>query len=188
MSVEIKFASRQGQNKGEAKRLRREGNIPAVIYAISKDAENIAISATDFSTIMRGLRQGFLPTTVFKLVDSKGHARNAIIKDIQYAPTTYEVIHIDFLELQADKEVSLKVPVECTNLVDCIGVKLGGFLRTIMRHLKVKCLPKNIPTHFEIDVRELNINQFKKVADMAIPQGVAYLGRPDDVVVSVIKK
>lgn len=188
MDVEISIASRQRQNKGEAKRLRRGGTLPAVIYSEGKTPESISLQTVDFETALRNIRPGFLPTTTFKLVDSKGKSRRAIIKDIQYAVTTYNVMHMDFLELHDDKSVSLKVPVECTNQVDCIGVKLGGFLRTIMRHLKVKCLPTNIPTHFEIDVKELNVNQFRKVKDLAIPAGVSYLGRQDDVVVSVVKK
>ena len=188
MDVEITIASRPAQTKGEAKKLRREGTLPAVIYSQANAPESISLSTTAFQTVLRNVRPGFLPTTIFKLVDSKGKTRRAIVKDIQYAVTTYDVLHLDFLELDNNTSVSLNVPVEYTNQVDCVGVKLGGFLRSIMRHLKVKCLPKDIPTHFEIDVKDLNINQFKKVKDMTMPAGVVYLGRQDDVVVSVVKK
>lgn len=188
MDVEISIASRQGQSKGEIKRLRREGFIPAVIYSHGKNPESISLPTVDFATVLRNIRSGFLPTTIFTLVDSKGNKRRAIVKDIQYTVTTYDVIHLDFLELHDNQAVALKVPVECTSLVDCVGIKLGGFLRTVMRHLKVKCLPKYIPTHFEIDVKDLNVNQFRKVKDMVIGAGITYLGRPEDVVVSVAKK
>lgn len=188
MDVEIPIASRQTQTKGQVKRLRRSGKLPAVIYSQSKTAEGISLGAEDFKTVLRTCQPGFLPTTVFKLVDTSGKARRALVKDIQYDVTNYDVLHLDFQELHDDMQVSVKVPVECINQVDCAGVKLGGFLRTIMRHLRVKCLPKHLPSHFSIDVRDLNLNQFRKVKDMQMPAHVTYLGRADDVVVSVVKK
>jgi len=188
MSVEIQISERSAKTKGEAKKLRREQQIPICIYSDGKPADSASLSYVDFETVLRNLTPGFLPTTVFELKDAKGKKRKAIVKDIQYKPTTYEVMHLDFQELHDAIPVDLKVPIELMNQVDCIGVKLGGFLRTLIRHLKVRCLPKNIPTHFEIDVRELNLNQYRRVSDLAIPAGVTPLEKPQEIVVSVLKK
>ena len=116
------------------------------------------------------MKSGHLPTTVFTLADGKTRAR-VIIKDIQYHLTTYNVSHIDFGELIDDVPVSVKVPVKCTGVADCVGVKLGGFLRQVVRHVKIECLPQRIPSEFMVDVKDLGIRQTKRLKDIKMPRG-----------------
>lgn len=188
MDVEIQIAERSAKTKGEAKRLRRDKQIPVCIYSKVGASNNASIPTVEFETVLRKLQPGFLPTTVFMLKDSKGKIKRAICKDIQYKPTTYEVIHLDFLELHDNIEVDVKVPIELLSQADCVGVKAGGFLRALMRHIKVRCMPSKIPNHFEIDVKELGLNQHRRVSDLVIPSGVTALSKPDDIVVSVLKR
>ena len=188
MEQEIQIKERTSKTKGTTKQLRREQHIPVCIYSKGTAADMASLALVDFETILRGLQPGFLPTTIFALKDAKGKKRTAIIKDIQYKPTTYEVLHLDFQELHADTEVDVKVPIECLNQMDCQGVKLGGFLRSLIRHLKVRCLPRHIPSHFEIDVKELGLNQYRRVSDLSIPKDVKPLEKPHEIVVSVLKK
>lgn len=188
MEVEIQISERSAKTKGEAKRLRRDKQIPVCIYSKAGTSNNASIPTVEFEGVLRNLQPGFLPTTVFKLKDSKGKLRTAICKDIQYKPTTYEVLHLDFLELHDNIEVDVKVPIELLGQTDCVGVKAGGFLRALMRHLKVRCKPSKIPTHFEIDIKDLGLNQNKRVSDLVVPSGVEPLSKPDDIVVSVLKK
>jgi large subunit ribosomal protein L25 len=188
MDVEIHIAKRASQPKGEANRLRYEGKIPAVIYSQGNASETISLPAVEFETLLRNLKPGFLPTTIFSLIGSDGRKKRAIIKDIQYEVTSYRVIHLDFLELQDNTIVELKVPVEYSGQVDCVGVKAGGFLRFSMRHVRIRCFPPHIPSHFEIDVRNLGLNQTKKASDLAIPSEVQLLARPNDVIATVVKR
>jgi large subunit ribosomal protein L25 len=189
MEVEIQITKRSTHSKGETKRLRREGKVPCVIYAQGKTPEHMSLSANDFAEVLRTMEAGFLPTTIFTLANEQGKKVRAIVKDIQYNVTNYEVIHLDFQELVANQPVVVKVPVECINQIDCAGVKAGGFLRFVMRHVKVQCnTPNVIPSFFQIDVKELGLNQFKRVSDLAIPKGVQPLGREDDIVVTVVKR
>ena len=188
MDVEIPFVQRPAKNKGEAKKLRREGKVPAVMYSQNNTSETIAVQTTDFQAVLRALKPGFLPTTIFKLVDTKGKSRRAVVKDIQYNITSYDVIHLDFLELDEAKPLSLKVPIQCINQVDCLGVKAGGYVRAVMRHIQVQCLPKHIPTHFDIDVKDLEMNQSKRVRDLSLPSEIRSLGRENDTVVSIVKR
>ncbi len=185
-AIEIK--PRSNASKNEAKRLRRGGNIPFILYSNSGDSIVGALPTTDFVSVLRKLRPGFLPTTVFELKSEDGKIRKALVKDIQYKPTTYEVIHLDFIELIPNVKVKVKVPVEHLNTVDCVGVKSGGFLRTVTRHVRVECLPEDLPTHFEIDVRELNMRQLKRVSDIQMPKGVASLHKTDDILVTIVKR
>lgn len=188
MDQEIQISERSAKTKGEANKLRRELQIPVCIYSKGQAAASASCGQVAFQTIMRSLQPGFLPTTIFALKDAKGKTRRAIIKDIQYHPTTYEVLHLDFQELHDDTLVDVKVPIECLNQVDCTGVKLGGYLRSLIRHLKVRCLPKNIPSHFEIDVRDLGLNQYRYVSDLKMPKEVRSLVKPTEIIVSVLKK
>lgn len=187
MEVEVEFFPRNAKNRGETKVLRREGKVPCVVYSKGAIGENGFVTKEAIDTVLRELEAGFLPTTVFSIKDKSGKTRKAIIKDIDYKVTTYEVQHIDFLELVADREISLKVPVRCLGVIECVGVKAGGFLRQIKQHIEVRCLPKNIPSHFEIDVKDLDIRQVKRLRDIKFPAKVLPLVKEDDVVVTVVK-
>lgn len=130
--------------KSEMKQMRRDGDIPAVFYAPGQTAESILVNGKEFETALREIQQGLLSTTIFTLnIDGKKH--KAIVKDIQYHLTTYKVIHLDFEELKEDVPVQVKVPINCIGANDCVGIKLGGFLRQVIRTIKVECLPKQIP-------------------------------------------
>jgi large subunit ribosomal protein L25 len=186
--ITITCMSRENQKKGDVKRLRREGQIPCVVYSKGKAAESCSVLKTDIEAAMRNMQAGFLPTTVFCLKTNDGRERQVLAREVQYAPTTYAIMHMDFMEMSENVPVYVKVPVELTNVVDCVGVKLGGFLQTIMRHVKVRCLPKKIPSHFEVDVKELDIFGTKRVKDLVVATDVKCLENKENVVVTVSKK
>lgn len=185
--MKLAVKQRVGEKKKDIKEIRREGNIPAIIYSSKNQPEKLIVDGSDFKTILREMQPGQLPTTVFELNDGK-KSRRAIIKDIQYHLTTYVVSHIDFEELVENVPVSVKVPVNCIGVADCIGIKLGGFLRQVVRHVKVECLPKHIPAEFMVDVKDLGIRQSKRLKDLSIPSGVKPLANPEEVVVVIAKR
>src|SRR3569832_2004744 len=119
--------SRASTKKSDTKQIRREGKIPAILYSTGKPNIQLTVSGEEMGAILRQMKPGHLGTTVFHL-KLDGKERRAIIKDIQYQLTTYQVSHIDFEELFEDVPVSGKVPIQCTGVADCVGVKLGGFL------------------------------------------------------------
>lgn len=185
--MKLNMSKRVGAKKGEVKAIRREGNIPSILYSQKRAAEKIEINGTEFGTCLRQIEQGRLPTTVFALSDGKAETK-AIVKDIQYHPTTYQVLHIDFEELVNDVPVSVKVPIECTGVAECLGIKLGGFLRQVIRHVKVECLPKAIPTKFVVDVKDLGIKQSRRLSEIQMPAGVRPLAKLEEVVVVIAKR
>lgn len=186
--MKLNFKTRKLDRKSTVKALRREGEVPCVVYHRSKDAETISVDAKEFSNLLRTIVPGRLSTTQFTLTDEKGHSRRAIIKDIQYNPVTYDVIHLDFEELINDITVNVKVPIECTNVADCVGIKLGGLLRQVIRHIKVNCLPKDIPTHFEVDTKSLVLYDQKRVKDLVIPQTMRPLTKMNEVILVIAKR
>ena len=185
--MKLAVKQRVGEKKKDVKEIRREGNIPAIIYFSKGQPEKLIVSGAEFKTILREMKPGQLPTTIFTLSDGK-RDRKAIVKDIQYHLTTYVVSHLDFEELIDDVPVSVKVPVNCIGVADCMGIKLGGFLRQVVRHVKVECLPTQIPAEFIIDVKDLGIRQSKRLKDIKMQSGVRPIASPEEVIVVIAKR
>ncbi len=197
--MKLAVKARVGEKKKDIKEVRRDGNIPAVIYSSKSQADKLIVDGAEFKTVLRQMKPGQLPTKVFTLSDGT-RERRAIVKDIQYHLTTYVVSHIDFEELVPDVPVRIKVPVNCVGVVDCAGVKLGGFLRQVMRHVRIECLPKDIPEEFVVDVKDLGIRQSRRLKDAgclvgqkhlksgALPEGMRLLVSPEEVLVVVAKR
>ena len=159
-----------------------------ILYVRGKLTDAIVIDGSEFSSLLRNVQSGRLSTTVFSLKDEHGKERRAILKEIQYRPTTYQVQHLDFEELFDDFKVTLNVPIECTGVVDCVGVKLGGVLRQVIRKLRVRCLPKDIPTVFTVDVRNMGQNDKIRLAELKIPQTVRPVANLDEVAIIIAKR
>ncbi|NGX38758.1 MAG: 50S ribosomal protein L25 [Chlamydiae bacterium] len=185
--MKLSAKTRVSTTKGVVKQSRREKNIPAVIYSPGSPAQSIEVNGVEFDAVMRNMKQGRLATTIFTL-DLDGKPVKAIVKDIQYNLTNYQVIHLDFEELKDDTPVKVKVPVECVGEAECVGIKLGGVMRQVIRQVKVKCLPKDIPAEFELDIQELKMKQVKRLSDIVMPKGVKPIAATDEVVVVIAKR
>lgn len=185
--MKLTIHKRDKLTKSATRTIRREGNVPAIIYAKGVVGDSIVVLGSELKAILKGIKPGSLPTTVFE-IDFEGKKRRAVVKEIQYAPTTYEVIHLDFIELLEDQPIDIKVPIECVGTLDCVGVKLGGILRQIIRHMKVRCLPKHIPSEFTLDVKNLNITDTLKLSAIDLPSAVRPLVNLNEVAVVVAKR
>lgn len=185
--MKLTLQKRTNATKGETNRLRREGHIPAVLYDSKGEASTVSLQKDELQAILRTLKPGLLSTTVFHLnVDGKQF--KGIIKDVQYHVATYDIQHIDFLQLSDHQPVTVNVPIQLVGVADCAGVKLGGFLRQVIRELKVECLPKDIPQTFTVDVRDLGLAQSKRLSDIAMPANVKACAMMSEVAVLVGKK
>ena len=184
--MKLKIAKRSSGKKSELGRIRHEGNIPATVYGRGVDSQPIEVSGVDFNAALRAMEKGRLSTTVFE-VEIDGKSAKALVKDVQYHKTTYRPLHIDLYLLDDKNELTVNVPVEYTGVSECSGIKLGGFLRQVMRQVKVRCLPKNLPSSFKLDIRELNLKQSKRVSDITFPSGVTPLAGARNVVVVIAK-
>ncbi len=184
--MKLTLTPRMGATKSEINKIRREGDIPAVIYGPGLPVEKITVKGSEFQAVLRNLPQGRLATTTFEL-DLDGKMRKAIVKDIQYNVASYAVEHIDFVLLSKDHPVAVNVPIHILGVAECPGVKLGGTLRQVIRTLKVSCLPKDIPGEFQIDIRELNIMDCKRLSDISIPPNVRPMAQMSEVAVVIAK-
>lgn len=186
--MELNIKSREPSKKTESKKIRRSGGIPAVIYSRGQTGSGFVVDRGEFQKVLNQLpAAGTLATTVFSLKNDKKIIK-AVLKDIQYHVVSYDVLHLDFVELQEKVEISVNVPIQCTGVMDCVGIKLGGNLRQVLRSLRVRCLPKDLPSHFEVDIREMNVGQGKRISDIAIPKGVRPLVDTKSLAVVIAKR
>lgn len=184
--MQLKTFKRSSGVKSELNQIRRDGNIPAVIYSKGQAGEEIAVDGAQFRALLREVKSGCLSTTKVSL-EGAVDVKEAVLKEIQYHPTTYDVWHLDFEVLDAQKPVNVQVPIQFTGVPDCVGIKLGGTLRQVIRRMRVSCLPKDMPTAFQLDVRELQIGQTKRLADIVIPANVKPLVDLNEVAVVIAK-
>ncbi len=185
--MKLAVSKRTGETKSELTKLRHQGNIPAAVYSMGKPCDRITVKGAEFDAVIRTLPKGYLPTTIFEL-DIEGKTKKAIVKDIQYHPTTYRVLHLDFLILEPKIAVDIKVPINCIGEADCVGVKLGGFVRAVKRHVKVQCLPEDIPREFKLDIKSLEIGQSKRVSDIEAGEMVRLLAKPKEILIVIAKR
>lgn len=185
--MKLSLHKRVPGKKSETKRIRREGNIPGILYGMKQDVQPIYILGEELQTIFRTLKPGLLATTIFTLQDGQKSHR-AIVKEIHYHPVSYAVEHIDFVLLEDSTPVSVNVPIVVLGAADCPGIKLGGFLRQVLRMLKIECLPRDIPQQFTLDIQDLQLTQSKRLSDIAIPANVRPLAKRMDEVAVVIAK
>ncbi len=185
--MKLSVQKRTGGKRGETNKLRREGNIPAILYGYKEAGTPVSVKGEEMEAILRTMKPGLLATTIFELHEGSKKYR-AIIKDVQYHVATYQLLHIDFALVTEDQLVTVNVPIQLVGVADCVGVKLGGFIRQVIRSIQVSCLPKHIPQELTIDVKDLNLGQSKTLADLEIPSNVRPLAKMSEVLVIIGKK
>jgi large subunit ribosomal protein L25 len=178
---ELTIQKRAGIGKGEAKRLRRAGQVPAVLYGVAEPM-NIAVQPKDIYRLIHG-HEGSTQLLRVSFADS-GEARMAIIRDLQYDPVSENLVHVDFQEVAMDR--ALQVTVAVHHVGEAVGVKdTFGILEMILREVQVSCLPGNIPQVLEADVTRLAIGDVLTVKDLVAPEGVRILNDPNQAVATV---
>ena len=148
-------------NKNDARRVRRDGKIPAVLYGAGKDALSVSV---DPRQVTRILNSETGHNTIFDLA-LDGDRTKAMIVDWQYEPIKGKLLHIDLKRIAMDKKLTVKVPVFLKG--EATGVKQqGGILEQMLREVEIECLPADIPSHIDADVSELVFGKVLRVSDL----------------------
>ena len=155
--MKLAIFKRETLKKGDTKRLRREGNIPAVLYGASQSNENVYLKNDEMQAILRGLKSGLLATTVFELVDGK-KTHKAVIKDVQYHVTSYAIQHIDFAILSDNAPVSVNVPIQILGSAEC-----ARFASLACRKTFRKSLRWTLQASMSISRKDSPISQFRRM-------------------------
>lgn len=180
--VVLKVRPREQRGKEHAKKLRRNGFIPAVVYGQKTPSLPLEIEDKSFHALLRGgLGENVLVTLTTG--DEKGKDRKVLIREIQRDPVTAQIIHVDFHEVSLTKRLTIQVPVHLVGTPE--GVTEGGILQHALRELEVQCLPTAIPERIEVDVSHLTIGDSIHVADLKM-ENVDIVSDPGSSIVSVV--
>jgi large subunit ribosomal protein L25 len=167
--------------KNDARRVRRGGKVPAVVYGASKAAMPVSVDPRQVSRILHS-ETGY--NTVFDLAVD-GERTKAMIVDWQYEPIKGSLLHIDVKRIAMDQKLKVSVPIELVG--EPAGVKQqGGILEQIAREVEVECLPGDIPNAIELNVSELVFGMVLRVADLPKNDRVKFLSDPDQPVAHII--
>ncbi len=172
---------RDAGTKNDARRVRREGKIPAVVYGAGKQAMPVSVDPRQVSRILHS-ETGH--NTVFDLA-LDGERTKAMIVDWQYEPIKGSLLHIDLKRIAMDQKLRVNVPIELVG--EPAGVKQqGGILEQITREVEVECLPGDIPNQIELNVSELVFGTVLRVEDLPKNDKIKYLSDPDQPVAHII--
>ena len=172
---------RDAGTKNDARRVRREGKIPAVVYGAGKQAMPVSVDPRQVSRILHS-ETGH--NTVFDLA-LDGERTKAMIVDWQYEPIKGSLLHIDLKRIAMDQKLKVNVPIELVG--EPAGVKTqGGILEQITREVEVECLPGDIPHAIELNVGELVFGIVLRVSDLPKNDKVKYLSDPEQPVAHII--
>jgi large subunit ribosomal protein L25 len=180
MSLTIKAEKRDAGGKNVARRIRREGNVPAILYGPDVENVSLALSKRDIFDILKTETGA---NTIFQVAFEKDKLE-VMIKDYQQDVTTDELLHVDLFRISMEQEIRVSVPIVLTG--DAVGVKAeGGFVESASREVEVECLPKDIPENIEVDISALHLNQSLKIEDLAPVEGVKVLSDPQAMIVLI---
>lgn len=175
-SITIKGSQRESVGKVATKAVRNAGMVPCVIYG-GKQPIHFAAEEKAFKSLV------YTPNAHTVVIDLDGKTVNAVLQDIQFHPISDRINHIDFFQLDENKEIIMEVPVKVTGTSP--GVLLGGVLNLNQRRLKVKALPKNLPDFVEANISELQMGNKLYVTKLSTPG--FKLMHPDNTVVAQVK-
>jgi large subunit ribosomal protein L25 len=148
-------------NKNAARRVRRDGKIPAVVYGAGKDSLPVAV---DPRHVLRILNSETGHNTIFDLALDHDKSK-AMIVDWQYEPIKGKLLHIDLKRIAMDQKLTVQVPIELIG--EAMGVKQeGGILEQMLREVEIECLPADIPSHISVDVSNLAFGDVLRVSDL----------------------
>ena len=181
-TLEIQVEARDKQRKRDARRLLRDGKIPAILYGPKMTTVTLALDKKEFSRRVAGLQGSHLVR--LKSASATLAEKVALVKDMQFHPISGEVIHADFYEVDLSAKIQVHVPLHFVG--KAIGIVNGGVLQPILREIEVECLPLDIPEFFNVDVTALDIGDSVHIEDLQMPDGVVSVAEDNLALVAVV--
>ncbi len=166
----LEAQARESGNKNEARRVRRDGKIPAVVYGAGKESLSVTV---DPRVVARILHSETGHNTIFDLAYN-GERTKAMIVDWQYEPIKGKLLHIDLKRIAMDKALKVSVPIFLKGEAE--GVKTqGGILEQMLREVEIECLPGDIPSHIDVDISHLVFGKVLRVSDLPHSEKLKFL-------------
>lgn len=181
-SIDLSASSRSTTGKGANRKLRRAGQIPAVVYTSGGLATSVSV---DPATLEHGFAKTKNPSTLVNLAVGDS-TRICLVKAVQRHPVSKVLRHVDFYEVHPDDDITVVVKVVPVGV--SAGVKAGGVMRLVRRSLDIVCKPKDIPRTIDIDVSAFEIGTILKVSQLNLPAGCTVKGGGEFNMLTVLGK
>ncbi|MCC7300693.1 MAG: 50S ribosomal protein L25 [Verrucomicrobia bacterium] len=164
MDAKIIVKSRDDKGSASARRLRRDGQVPGVIYSEGTAARSVSLPKHEFEQM---LRHHTSEHVMIKIQIDSGKEESVLLKEIQHNALTGSVVHVDMQKVAMDKKLHIEVPVELIGEAD--GVKnQGGVLDHLLHHIEISCFPADIPEAINVDVSALKLGDILTIKDIKI--------------------
>ena len=177
MDVMTISAQERETGKGASRALRREKQVPCVLYGSSVDPVALQISEKELKPLI------YTTETHVVSIELGDQAWDCILKDVDFHPITDRPMHADFQALQAGELITMTIPVNYIGVP--AGKSDGGVTNYVLNELEVRCLPKNIPSYIDVDISALTIGDGIHIGDLDV-EGVEFTGLPEKTLVTVI--
>ncbi len=161
-----RIRARSGTNL--VRRLRREGDVPAVLYGGGKPNLSIAVN---HDVLYHSLEKEEFHSAVI-IINTDGKKEQVILRDVQRHPHKINVLHADFQRVDEGKALTMSLPIHFIGEEECVGVKTGGVISHLMNDVEVSCLPKDLPGKIELDLTNLGLHESLHLSDIKLPEGV----------------
>jgi large subunit ribosomal protein L25 len=162
---------RSGRGKGDARKLRASGQIPAVVYGHNEETRSVEVDAHELERLFATVH---VENTIIDLsIEGEAQAVRTLVREVQAHPWRGHVLHVDFYQIHAGEKLEVEIPIRLIG--DAPGVKEGGVLSANINDLEVRCLPDAIPEFIEVDISGLHIGDAIHVSDLPLPEGVESL-------------
>jgi len=172
MSLELNATLREDQGKGASRRLRHANNLPAIVYGEGKDPVSITLLQKD---VQRHLPDESFYSQVLSL-NIEGKSEDVLIRDIQHHPFRMDVMHMDFIRIDAKKVVHVFSQLHFSGEEESPGVKTeDGVINHVISEVEVACLPADIPEFIAVDVSAMHVGDIIHLTDLKMPEGVEIL-------------
>ena len=180
--MKLQVHERERRGSADARRLRRQGFIPGVLYGKGKASHAIFVPERELRHVLTG--SSGLHAILDVVVEGQSTTHASILKDFQQDPIRGHISHIDLQEVRLDQPIQASVNVQLVGEPE--GVKEGGVLSQVQREINVEALPMEIPEHMELDVSGMAIGDTLRLADLPEREGVKYLDNPEETVLATV--
>jgi large subunit ribosomal protein L25 len=180
--IKLTVKERELRGSADARRLRKQGFIPGVLYGKGKGSYAIFVPERDLRRVLTGA--GGLHAILDVVLEGQATAHASILKDYQQDPIRGHISHIDLQEVRLDQPIQASVTIQLVG--EPAGVKEGGVLSQVQREINVEALPMEIPEHIDLDVAGMAIGDTLRLADLAPLEGVTYLDDSEETVLASV--
>jgi large subunit ribosomal protein L25 len=181
--IKLQVKERESLGSRDARRLRKQGLIPGVLYGRNKQPHAFAVPERELRRVLSGA--GGLHTILDVELD-EANSVPSILKDYQQDALRGRVIHVDLQEVRLDRPIQASVVVELVGGEEAPGVREGGVLSQVAREINVEALPMEVPERIELDVSGMELNATFRLVDLPAREGVTYLDDPEETVLATV--